>query len=470
LKSESSCVFALLSPRTVLLHSTQVFTIEEIRENITSPLGNRASISSSLSLQADVQPTAATAAATATSSPSVGGTTIGRRGIRRRRDEYEEDELLTPSVDYSQYSFEFVSSSVPTATVYGNQQAAHTHDDAQDVPDGEQHPFHTALVQTATRRPGPALHIPTATALRHGSESSTRDLAVERDYKRPRRTYEQPSDIGAQPLTWDGARDPRSAHRALSGGVAGGDMRLTDSNDDISDDTQPTTRIPPVGGPLRANHPDMNLVNDPIAASSSGNQMAATAYAEDAFSGAAPVKNGHLKALSNGSTNGSTNGSGSPRTEGSSARHSNIPRVNPPGVLLYPDSETKRKEYVRLVLQSLKDIGYTYVFSLLRGTNDPRAYPHPFLLSRETAATLEAESGFSYETSHVRAFRRLVLSGDWNAVEKSLESLEVRDGDNLRVCRALFCASWRCCRLTTRRDAYVRTFRPPSFSSVSRSI
>lgn len=415
--------------------SPQVFTIEEIRENLTSPVGNRASISSRLSLQAGVQSTAETAPATSTPSPSVGGTTIGRQGIRRRRDEYEEDELLTPSADYSQYSFEFVSSSVPTATVYENQQAAHTHDDAQDVPDGEQHPFHAALVQTATRRPGPPLHVPTATALRHRSESSTRDPAVTRDRKRPRRTYDQPSDIGAQPLAWDGAQDPRSAHRALSGGVTGGDMRLTDSNDDISDDTQPTTRISPVSGPLRTNHPDSNLVNDPIAGSSSGNQMAAAAYAEDAFSGTAPVKNGHLKALSNGSTNGSTNGSGSPRTEGSSARHSNIPRVNPPGVLLYPDSETKRKEYVRLVLQSLKDIGYTYVVCF---PNDQRVQCRAFLLSRETAATLEAESGFSYETSHVRAFRRLVLSGDWNAVEKSLESLEVRDGDNLRVCRSLF--------------------------------
>ena len=367
IEEPSSCVLALLSPRTVLLHSTQVFTIEEIRENLTSPVGNRASISSRLSLQAGVQPTAETAAARATPSPSVGETTIGRRGIRRRREEYEEDELLTPSADYSQYSFEFVSSSVPTATVHENQQAAHTHDDAQNVPDSEQHPFHAALVPTATRPPGAALHLPTATALRHGSESSTRDPTVERDYKRPRRTYEQLSDIGAQPLVWDGAQDPRSVHRALSGGVTGGVMRLTDSNDDNSDDSQPTTRIPPVSGPLRANHPDLNHVNDPIAASSSGNQMAAAAYAEDAFSGTGPVKNGHLKALSNGSTNGSTNGSGSPRTEGSSARHSNIPRVNPPGVLLYPDSETKRKEYVRLVLQSLKDIGYTYVVGFRSG-------------------------------------------------------------------------------------------------------
>jgi len=346
---------------TVLLPSTQVFTIEEIRENLPSPVGNRASNSDRLSLQAGVQPTGETAATRATSSPSVGGTTIGRRGVRRRREEYEEDELLAPSADYSQYSFEFESSSVPTATTYESQQAAYTHDDAQDVPDDEQHPFHAALVQTATRRPGPALHLPTATALRHGGEPSTRDPGAERDRKRPRRTYEQPSEIGAQPLVWDGAQRPRSAHRALSGGVTGGDMRLTDSNDDNSDDSQPTTRIPPATGQLRTNHPDPNLLNDPIAASSSGNQMAAAAYAEDVFSGTAPVKNGHLKALSNGSTNGSANGSSSPRAEASSARHSNIPRVNPPGVLLYPDSETKRKEYVRLVLQSLKDIGYTYV-------------------------------------------------------------------------------------------------------------
>jgi len=454
---------------TVLLPSTQVFTIEEIRENLTSPVGNRASNSSRLSLQAGAQPTAETAATRATSSPSVGVTTIGRRGIRRRRDEYEEDELLAPSVDYSQYSLGFESSSVPTATAYESQQAARTHDDAQDVLDNEQHPFHPPLVQTAARRPGPAPHLPTATALRHGSEPSTRDPPAERDRKRPRRTYEQPPDIGAQPLVCDGAQPPRSAHRALSGGVTRGDMRLTDSNDDNSDDSQPTTRMPPATGQLRTNHPDPNLVHDPIAASSSGNQMAAAAYAEDAFSGAAPIKNGHLKALSNGSTNGSTNGSGSPRAEGSSSRHSNIPRVNPPGVLLYPDSETKRKEYVRLVLQSLKDIGYTYVFYFPRVTNGPCVHHHPFLLSRETAATLEAESGFSYETSHVRAFRRLVLSGDWNAVEKSLETLDVRDGDNLRVCRSFFTS--RSCQPLTHSSRRVRThFRPPSFSSVSRSI
>lgn len=356
---------------TVLLHSTQVFTIEEIRENITSPVGNRASISSRLSLQAGVQPTAETAAARATPSSGVGGTTIGRRGIRRRRDEYEEDDLLTPSADYSQYSYGFVSSSVPTATVYESQQAAHIHDDVQDVPGDEQHPLHAALVQPATRRPGPTLHLPAATALRHDCEPSTRDPTVERDPKRPRRTYEQLSNIVAQPLVWDGAQRPRSAHRTLSGGVTGGDMRLTDSNDDNSDDSQPTTRISPATGQLRTNHPDPNLVHDPIAASSSGNQMAAAAYAEDVFSGTAPVKNGHLKALSNGSTNGSANGSSSPRAEGSSVRHSNISRVNPPGVLLYPDSETKRKEYVRLVLQSLKDIGYTYVVYFPRGRSAP---------------------------------------------------------------------------------------------------
>jgi hypothetical protein len=377
---EQRRVRSSLPSSTVILLSTQLSTIEEIRENLTSPVGNRASISSRLSLQAGVQPTGETAAARATTSPSLGGRTIGRRGIRRRRDEYEEDELSTPSADYSQYSFELLPSSVPTATVYENQQAAYTHDDSQGVPDDEQHPFHAPLGQTATRRAGPALHLPAATALGHGGEPSTRDPAVEPDRKRPRRTYEQPSDIGAQPLLCDSAERPRSAHRALSGAVAGGDMRLTDSNDDNSDDSQPTTRIPPATGQLRPNHPDPALVNDPIAASSSGNQMAATAYAEDGFSGTAPIKNGHLKALSNGSTNGSTNGSGSPRAEGSSARHSNIPRVSPPGVLLYPDSETKRKEYVRLVLQSLKDIGYTYVVVFRRGQMI-RVFTSPFCSS-----------------------------------------------------------------------------------------
>lgn len=88
---------------------------------------------------------------------------------------------------------------------------------------------------------------------------------------------------------------------------------------------------------------------------------------DDSF---APVKNGHVKALSNGSTNGSvTNGSLSPRLEVSNEKVSrfstSITRVEPPGTTLYSDSNTNREEFVRLVLQTLKDIGYVYVILMI---------------------------------------------------------------------------------------------------------
>lgn len=89
-----------------------------------------------------------------------------------------------------------------------------------------------------------------------------------------------------------------------------------------------------------------------------------TASNDEAYPSA---KNTHAKGLSNGSTNGSaTNGSLSPRLElftDSVIRHpTTIPRVNPPGSTLYPDSTTNREEFVRLVIQTMKDIGYLYVF------------------------------------------------------------------------------------------------------------
>lgn len=60
------------------------------------------------------------------------------------------------------------------------------------------------------------------------------------------------------------------------------------------------------------------------------------------------------------------------------------------------------------------------------------------LVFRETAATLEAESGFSYETNRVADFRRSVLEGDWINAERSLVTLGVRDTDSLRVCSLFF--------------------------------
>jgi WD repeat-containing protein 26 len=75
------------------------------------------------------------------------------------------------------------------------------------------------------------------------------------------------------------------------------------------------------------------------------------------------AQNGHVKGLSNGATNGSAaNGSLSPRLESSTERLSKhsmtIARVNLPGTSLYPGSATNREEFVRLVIQTLKDVGY----------------------------------------------------------------------------------------------------------------
>lgn len=131
------------------------------------------------------------------------------------------------------------------------------------------------------------------------------------------------------------------------------------------------------------------------------------------------LDNGHVKGLSNGSTNGSAaNRSLSPRLEPSVDRlskHSTaIARVNLPGTALYPGSATNREEFVRLVIQTLKDVGYV-----------------------ATAATLEEESGFSFETARVAAFRSSVMDGDWSTAERGLSVLGVRDEDGLRAARFL---------------------------------
>ena len=83
---------------------------------------------------------------------------------------------------------------------------------------------------------------------------------------------------------------------------------------------------------------------------------------------------------------------------------------------------------MRLVIQTLKDVGYVY------------ASDRVFLIwllktciHRATAATLEDESGFSFETARVAAFRTSVMEGDWGTAEKGLSVLGVRDEDALRV-------------------------------------
>ncbi|KAF8912044.1 WD40 repeat-like protein [Gymnopilus junonius] len=117
-------------------------------------------------------------------------------------------------------------------------------------------------------------------------------------------------------------------------------------------------------------------------------------------------------------TNGHTNGF-APVTNGNSgmgaaigngvAKHGkSIAKVTLPGTALYDDSFVDREEFVRLVIQSLRDVGYV-----------------------ESAATLEAESGYTMESPEVSLFRQYILDGMWAKAEAALGRLGVQDKEGL---------------------------------------
>ncbi|KAI8982846.1 WD40 repeat-like protein [Trametes punicea] len=85
-----------------------------------------------------------------------------------------------------------------------------------------------------------------------------------------------------------------------------------------------------------------------------------------------------------------------------------VARVSLPGRTLYDDSYVDREEFVRLVIQSLRDVGYM-----------------------ESAATLEAESGYIMETPEVAEFRRCILDASWDSAEAALVRLGVTEGEGL---------------------------------------
>ncbi|KAE9409438.1 WD40 repeat-like protein [Gymnopus androsaceus JB14] len=85
-----------------------------------------------------------------------------------------------------------------------------------------------------------------------------------------------------------------------------------------------------------------------------------------------------------------------------------LARVNLPGHLLYEGSNVDREEFVRLLLQSLRDVGYI-----------------------ESAATLEAESGYSMEQPEVERFRGYVLDGKWSKAEAALTRLGIVDEESI---------------------------------------
>ncbi|KAG6865928.1 hypothetical protein C0991_010429 [Blastosporella zonata] len=121
----------------------------------------------------------------------------------------------------------------------------------------------------------------------------------------------------------------------------------------------------------------------------------------------------HANGHSNGfttkpATNGSTNGLHHPKNGKA------IAKVTLPGTNLYDDTPVNREEYVRLVIQSLRDVGYI-----------------------ESAATLEAESGFVMEAPEVADFRQCILDGSWTKAETALMRLGVTDEDALWDARFL---------------------------------
>jgi hypothetical protein len=54
-------------------------------------------------------------------------------------------------------------------------------------------------------------------------------------------------------------------------------------------------------------------------------------------------------------------------------------------------------------------------------------------LASESAATLEAESGYVMETSRVAEFRRCILEGLWSEAESALGHLGVAEDEGLWV-------------------------------------
>ncbi|KAJ8507610.1 hypothetical protein ONZ45_g10037 [Pleurotus djamor] len=125
--------------------------------------------------------------------------------------------------------------------------------------------------------------------------------------------------------------------------------------------------------------------------------------------------NGSPPHSKNGITNGnghSTNGAyGMSNGVGNGVvkkEHASIARVSLPGSTLYDDSAVDREEFVRLVIQSLRDVGYI-----------------------ESAATLEAESGYSLEAPEVSQFRQFILEGRWDKAELALMHLGLIDEEGL---------------------------------------
>ncbi|TFY82981.1 hypothetical protein EWM64_g1032 [Hericium alpestre] len=133
-------------------------------------------------------------------------------------------------------------------------------------------------------------------------------------------------------------------------------------------------------------------------------------------------------------TNGTSNGFATQPVTNGVSKHAKPPisRVTLPGTTLYDDSSVDREEFVRLVIQSLRDVGYMYVMS-----NSPSITRLTGAIYSESAATLEAESGYVMESPEVSEFRQCILDGAWGDAEAALTRLGVSEDDGLWASSAI---------------------------------
>ncbi|KAG9102164.1 hypothetical protein FS749_014943 [Ceratobasidium sp. UAMH 11750] len=113
--------------------------------------------------------------------------------------------------------------------------------------------------------------------------------------------------------------------------------------------------------------------------------------------------------------NGESNGVDGLVTNGyGTAKASSVELVRPAWSTLYKDSQLDREQVMRTILQALRDVGYT-----------------------ETAATLEAESGYKLESSDVAQLRHSIKNGLWDDAAAMLIRLGVTAESELRAARFL---------------------------------
>lgn len=186
-------------------------------------------------------------------------------------------------------------------------------------------------------------------------------------------------------------------------------------------------------------HPNTTIMRD--TESDQGPAVSASNSSPEA--GPSSLGNGHSNGngfVPAGKLNGAAalNGHGGGAKNGTHAHTRGVVRVDLPGTALYTDEAyVSREEFVRVVLQSLRDVGYMCVACSLSLFTSLRSN---YLTCRESAATLEAESGYTMEAPIVSQFRRYVLEASWPRAEDALIQLGLTEADGLWVrvhCNAL---------------------------------